>query len=258
MKSFSVSAGSPKNFVAALVFQHQKLALNGPDGRLGDVAVALRRLADRRQRIFFGIRTLLAGVGHDRIEQRAEILHVDQRQAVFVRDTECDIEDALLDVVQIEHPGQQQRPHFRDGGADRMALLAEHVPEHGRELVGLERQAHFAGPLDDEVLGLADFGDPGQVALDVGGEHRNAGARKPFRHHLQRHRLAGSGRAGDEAVPIGERERQPGRLLALSDKNLLVGIGRLVIGGRHHIASSRASGRFGRQTTQSYRILPVD
>jgi hypothetical protein len=43
-------------------------------------------------------------------------------------------------------------------------------------------------------------------------------------------------------MPIGERQRQPGRLFALSDKNLLVGIGRLVIGSRHCFASSRASG----------------
>jgi hypothetical protein len=43
-------------------------------------------------------------------------------------------------------------------------------------------------------------------------------------------------------MPVGERQRQPGRLFALSDKNLLVGIGRLVIGSRHCFASSRASG----------------
>jgi hypothetical protein len=56
-------------------------------------------------------------------------------------------------------------------------------------------------------------------------------------------------------MPIGKRKRQPGRLFALSDENFLVGIGRLVIGGHHRIASSRASGRFG---WQSYRILPAD
>ena len=206
MKSFSVSAGSPKNFVAALVFQHQKLALNGSDCRLADIAEALRGLADRRQRIFLGIRPFLPPAGTIASNSAPQILHVDQRQAVFIRHAECDIEDAFLHVVQIEHPRQQQRPHFRDRGADRMALLAEHVPEHGRELVGLEIEAHLAGALEDEILGLADFGDPGQVALDVGREHRNAGARKPFRHHLQRHGLAGSGRSGDEAVPIGEAQ----------------------------------------------------
>jgi hypothetical protein len=40
-------------------------------------------------------------------------------------------------------------------------------------------------------------------------------------------------------MPIGKRERKPRRLFTLSDENLLVGIGGLVIGSRHHIASSR-------------------
>src|SRR5262245_19212849 len=110
-----------------------------------------------------------------------------------------------------------------------MALLAEHVPEHGRELVGLEFEAHLAGALDDEVLGLADFGDSGEVAFNIGGEYWNTGPGKTFRHHLKRHGLAGSGRSGDETVPIGKRERQPRRLFALSDKNLVIGIINLVI-----------------------------
>src|SRR5215207_9562020 len=136
-----------------------------------------------------------------------------------------------------------------------MALLAEHVPKYRRELVGLEIKAHILGALEDEVLALADFGDTGQVALDIGREHGNTGAGKALRHHLQRYGLAGSGRSGDKAMPIGKRKRKPGRLFALSDENLLVGIGRLVIGGHHRTASSRVSGRFGRQ---SYRILPAD
>ena len=197
-----------EEFRSALVFQHQKLALNGPDGRLADIAVALRGLSDLGESILLGIRPLFAAGRHDRIQQRPQILHVDQRQAVFIRHTECDIENAFLHVVQIEHPRQQQRPHLRDGGANRMALLAEHVPKHRRELVGLEFEAHLSGALEDEVLGLADFGDSGQVALDIGREHGNTGAGKAFRHHLQRHGLAGSGRSGDKAMPIGKRERQ--------------------------------------------------
>jgi hypothetical protein len=56
-------------------------------------------------------------------------------------------------------------------------------------------------------------------------------------------------------MPIGKRKRKPCRLFALADENLLVGIGRLVIGSHHCIASSRASRRFG---WQSYRILASD
>ena len=60
-----------EEFGAALVLQHQELALNGADGGAGDIAEALRGFPDRRQRIFGGIGCLLAGLGHDRIEQRA-------------------------------------------------------------------------------------------------------------------------------------------------------------------------------------------
>ncbi len=95
-----------------------------------------------------------------------------------------------------------------------------------------------AARLTIKSLGSPDFGDAGEVSLDVGGEYRNAGARKPLRHHLQRDGFSGAGRAGDEAMAIGERQRQPGRLLTLADENFLVGIGQLVIGGHHCIASS--------------------
>ena len=71
-------------------------------------------------------------------------------------------------------------------------------------------------------LGLARRGDAGEIALDVGGEHRNAGARKSFGEHLQRHGLAGAGRAGDQAVPVGEPQGEIFRLCALADENLAV------------------------------------
>jgi len=38
----------------------------------------------------------------------------------------------------------------------------------------------FLGALDEGLLGLARHRDPGQVALDIGGEHRDAGPRKAF------------------------------------------------------------------------------
>ena len=43
----------------------------------------------------------------------------------------------------------------------------------------------------------------------------------------------------------------------LLDKDLLSGVGRLVVGGRHRIASSRV-GEVRLPMTQSYRIPPVD
>ena len=66
-----------------------------------------------------------------------------------------------------------------------MTLLAEHVPKNRRKLVGLEAEFHFAGAPDDKVLGLAYLGDAGEVAFDIGREHRHTCARKSFSHHLQ-------------------------------------------------------------------------
>jgi hypothetical protein len=53
---------------------------------------------------------------------------------------------------------------------------------------------------------------------------------------------------------ICKPERQPGGLFTLADENLLVGIGHLVIGCSHCIASSRASGF----APSSYRMLQAD
>src|ERR1700721_3240717 len=102
--------------------------------------------------------------------------------------------------------------------------------------------AHFPGSFDDEILGLAYFGNAGEVALYISREYGHAGTRKSLGHHLQRDGFSGSGRAGDEAMAICKPERQPRRLFTLADKNLLVGIGQLVVGCRHGFASSCASG----------------
>jgi len=52
---------------------------------------------------------------------------------------------------------------------------------------------------------------------------------QPFGDHLQRHGLSGSSGAGDEAMTIGELQRQVFRLVALTDENLA---GDLGIGAR--------------------------
>ena len=198
-----------------------------------------------------------AAVRDDRVKQRAQILHVDQGKTVVVGNAEGNVQHAFLHIVQIEHPRQQQRAHFSDGGAHRVTLFAEHVPKYRRKPVGLEREADVAGALDDKILGLAGFGDARKVSLDVGSENRDAGARKSFSHHLQRHRFSGSGGAGDEAMAISERERQPDRLFALADENFPVGIGHLVVGRRHGIASSHAS-RVSAPAPRSYCMLQAE
>ena len=67
-------------------------------------------------------------------------------------------------------------------------------------------------------------GNAGQVALDVGGKHRHAGIGKALGQDLQRHRLAGAGRAGDQAVAVGVFQRQ---IFALVD-----GVVRLAAGAK--------------------------
>ena len=54
----------------------------------------------------------------------------------------------------------------------------------------------------------AGLAHAGQVALDVGHEHRHADAPKPLGDHLQRDGLAGAGGAGDQPVAVGERGQQ--------------------------------------------------
>ena len=198
-----------EEIVAALVLQHQKLTLNGADRRLRDVAVLHRQLG---------------GVLGQVAEHGAQVLEIEQQQPLLVGDAEADVEHALLDVVEVHQPRQQQRPHLRDGGAHRMALLAEQVPEDDRKLVGLVGEAEALGARDEGFLGLARLGHARQIALDVGGEHRHAGARQPFRQHLQRDGLAGAGRAGHEAVAVGQRQRQELGLVALADEDFAVRI----------------------------------
>lgn len=108
-----------------------------------------------------------------------------------------------------------------------VALLAEHVPEHGGELVRLVFQAEFLGAVDEGRLGIAWRDDAGEIALDVGREDRDAVAGEAFSHDLQRHGLAGAGRAGHQPMAIGELEQEVFRLAALADQN------RAVI--RHHV-----------------------
>ena len=127
--------------------------------------------------------------------------------------------------LRVEDARQQERANLEHGGADGMALLAEQIPEHDREFIGFIFEADVLGALDERFPGLAGRCDPGEVALDVGGEHRHAGAGKAFRDGLQRHRLAGPGGAGHEPMAIAEGERQHFGLVALADEYFSVQVG---------------------------------
>ena len=84
-----------------------------------------------------------------------------------------------------------------------MATSAKDVPQYDwGSGVPVVLQPDLGRALQQKVLRLADLGDTRKVALDIGRKHRNAGARKTLRQHLQRHRLAGARGAGDEAMPV--------------------------------------------------------
>ena len=201
-----VEGGLAEEVAGALLLQHQQAALDGADRDGGDVAVLGHQ----------GLAALADVVGHG-----AQVLQVEQRHVLVGRHAEQDVEHALLRLVELEQPGEQQRPHLLHRGADGMALLAEQVPEDGRVGgVGPVVEADLLGALGEAVLGRALGRDAGEVALDVGGEHRHAGIGEALGQHLQRDGLAGAGGAGDQAVAVGELELQVFGLDAAAEEDL--------------------------------------
>jgi hypothetical protein len=177
-----------------LLFQRQQVALDGADRGGGDVAVLGGE----------GLRVLAHVLDH-----RAQVLEVEQQHAVVVGDLEHQREHAGLGVVEVEQARDQERAHVGDGGAHRVALLAEHVPEHHRVGTrGVVVDADCGQALHQLVGPDARGADAGEVALDVGDEHRHADMGEGFGELLQGHRLAGAGGAGDEAVAVGQARQQ--------------------------------------------------
>ena len=213
----------------ALILEDQQLALHGAHRRRRHIAVARHNPLGA----FLGrfLVFVLAG-GRDVGQHLAQVLEIDEALVLrvglaelVVGIAEHDVENAFLHIVEVEDAREKQRPDLEHAGTDGMALLAEQIPEHDRKLVGLVFEAELLGALDEGLLALAGRADAGQVALDVGGEHRHAGAGEAFGQRLQGHRLAGAGGAGDETVAVAEGEGEHLRLIALADENLAVRIG---------------------------------
>jgi hypothetical protein len=116
MKVVDVQHRLAEELVAALGLDLQQPALDGAHAGGADVAVLGGELG-----------CVLAHV----LQHGAQVLQVQQQQAVVVGDLEDDVQHAGLGLVQVEHAGQQQRAHVGDGGAHRVALLAEDVPQRG-------------------------------------------------------------------------------------------------------------------------------
>ena len=142
------------------------------------------------------------------LQQRPQILEIDEQKPRLVGDLEGDVEDPLLRLVELEKPRQQQRPHIADRRADRMALLAEEIPEGDRKIIRRVSYAQLSRAPDESGLCFAGHADAGEVPFHIGRENSRSRARKPFRQQLQGDGLAGSGRARDETVPVAERQKQ--------------------------------------------------
>ena len=62
------------------------------------------------------------------LEHRAQVFHVEQREARVVRNFEDEVQHAGLDVVQLQHARKHQRAHVGNGGAHGVPALAVHIP----------------------------------------------------------------------------------------------------------------------------------
>jgi hypothetical protein len=117
-----------------------------------------------------------------------------------------------LRVVEVEHAGEQDRaerrharPH-RDAGA----LAAEREELHG-ERGGRPLLAHARRARRELVARRTGLRDAGEVALDVGEEHRHAVGGELLGHHLEGLGLARPGGAGHEAVAVQHPQRDADR-----------------------------------------------
>ena len=158
----------------------------------------------------------LALVGGEVLDDRAQVLGVQERKALLVGPVEDQPERGLLGVVEVQHLRQQDGAELRERGADRdRRALAAQREELDRVRRGRPVVAGVLGARLDLGVVLAGLGHAGEVALDVGQQHRHPGVRQLAREPLQGLGLARAGGARDEAVPVERRER---------DADLRVGI----------------------------------
>src|SRR5216684_3087505 len=79
-------SGLAEELVATLIFQHQQLALDGPDRGLGHVAVMGGELG---------------GMIRDVAEHGSEILEIEHQESLLVGDPKTNIQHAFLNFIQI-------------------------------------------------------------------------------------------------------------------------------------------------------------
>ena len=183
-----VEAGLAEEGVSALVLKGKQCTLDRADAGGGDVAVLGREFS-----------AIIADI----LEHRAQILQIEQQQTVVVSYTENDIQNAGLDLGQTEETAKKRRPHLGNCDSDRVTLFTENIPETGGiRFKSKVFNAEAVDPLLQAFRRRAGNAHTGQVALDVTEEHRDAHIGERLSHDLHRNGLAGTGRAGDDAVAV--------------------------------------------------------
>ena len=258
MKSFSASAGSPKNFVAALVFQHQKLALDGADGRLGDIAETLRGLADRRQRIVVAIapfcrcpgRSHPAAPGDPSYRSASDRCSSATRNATLSTPSCTSLRSSIRDSsngpisVTVARTGWPCSPNTSQNTVENWSGWKVRPISLARLTIKSLASPTSEMPERSPLISAAKTGTPARAnpsaitCSETVFPVPVAPVTRPWR--------------------LASAERQPGRLFTLADENLLVGIGHLVVGRQPlHRLFARIR-RFSRQTAGSYCILQAD
>ena len=183
-----------KNAGAALILKGKQRTLNGADAGRGYIAIHRGKLGA----VFAGI-----------LQHSAQILKIQQQQAMIVRHTEHDVKHARLDIGQLQQPRQQRRAHAGYRDAHGMTLLAKDIPEASRigrigevfNTEGGDARAHT-------VAVRAGAAHAAQIALDVAEEHRHAHGGKGLGQHLHGDGFACARRAGDQTVAVGHLRQE--------------------------------------------------
>ena len=186
--------GFPEEHVTALLGEADEVAQDHP-GRGG------RDPADLLQLV-------LAVVGGEELQQRDEVLEVEQRQAIVVGVVEHQPKGAFLHLVEAQHLRQQDRAERRDRRPHRNAGA---LPAERQELAGrglrLPRLPLRLDPRGQFLARHPGGGHPGQIPFDVGGEDGHTRLAEGLGHQLEGLGLAGARGPGDEPVPVKHRQR---------------------------------------------------
>src|SRR5690606_2817973 len=109
--------------------------------------------------------------------------------------------------VETEYLREQQWSERRHRRPQLCPRAAGEAQELDGKRSAMPVMARVLRALRDALIGFRRRAQPGQVAFQVRNEDRYTGGRQLLRHELQRLGLAGTRRAGDEAVTVEHRQR---------------------------------------------------